>query len=134
MFLMYPAILIKEEKMFSVKFPDFPEVKMVTSSDVNVVESASISLENHIATLMLSNQELPLPTPINNLKQEKDSILVIVRVNLPELKHNYVKKTLTIPEWVNDLAIKHNLNFSHILTNALLAKIFSISVEHDDRE
>lgn len=30
-----------------------------------------------------------------------------------------VKKTLTIPKWLNDLAEKENVNFSHLLQSAI---------------
>ena len=34
-----------------------------------------------------------------------------------------VKKTLTIPEWLNEAAIRENLNFSQILQEALMVKL-----------
>ena len=34
-----------------------------------------------------------------------------------------VKKTLSIPEWLNEAAIDMDLNFSQVLQEALLAKI-----------
>lgn len=34
-----------------------------------------------------------------------------------------VKKTLTIPEWLNEAAIAMDLNFSQVLQEALIAKI-----------
>lgn len=134
MFVMYPAILIKDGKTFNVNFPDFPEIKMVTGTDVDVVRVASRNLENHIVTSILANKEIPVPTSLGEIKQDKDSILVMLQVNLPEINHKYVKKTLTIPIWLNDLAIKYNLNFSRILTEALIEKIFTIIGEHNDRE
>jgi hypothetical protein len=30
-----------------------------------------------------------------------------------------VKKTLTIPKWLDDIAKEHNVNYSHILQDAL---------------
>ena len=36
-----------------------------------------------------------------------------------------VKKTLTIPEWLNNEAIAMNINFSQVLQDALLKKINS---------
>ncbi|HCT91099.1 MAG TPA: HicB family protein, partial [Lachnospiraceae bacterium] len=34
-----------------------------------------------------------------------------------------VKKTLTIPSWLNDRAISMGINFSQVLQEALLSKI-----------
>lgn len=134
MFLTYPAIFIKDGESFHIQFPDFPEIRMVTATNVNVVKIASGSLENHIIDLMINNKEIPVPTSFDAIKQEKDSILVMLQVNLPEFNHKYVKKTLTIPVWLNDLAIKYNLNFSRILTEALVERFFAITGENYDRK
>jgi hypothetical protein len=34
-----------------------------------------------------------------------------------------VKKTLSIPAWLNAMALKKNLNFSNILQNALMREL-----------
>jgi len=34
-----------------------------------------------------------------------------------------VKKTLSIPEWMNEAAIKAGVNFSQVLQEALMAKL-----------
>ena len=34
-----------------------------------------------------------------------------------------VKKTLTIPEWLNEAAVAMNINFSQVLQDALLQRI-----------
>ena len=34
-----------------------------------------------------------------------------------------IKKTLTIPEWLNELAVNNHLNFSQILQDALKQKL-----------
>ena len=34
-----------------------------------------------------------------------------------------VKKTLTIPQWLNDIAIRQNINFSQVLQEALMQKV-----------
>lgn len=34
-----------------------------------------------------------------------------------------VKKTLTVPSWLNDLAIKNNFNFSGVLQRALMEQL-----------
>ena len=36
-----------------------------------------------------------------------------------------IKKTLSIPEWLNEEALAMNINFSQVLQDALLAKIQS---------
>ncbi len=57
----------------------------------------------------------------------QDGILVIVEFDMAEyLKRNCsraVKKTLTIPEWLNEAAIREHINFSQILQEALMVKL-----------
>ena len=56
-----------------------------------------------------------------------DGFLVVVEFDLAEYrrKHNSraVKKTLSIPEWLNEEAVKAGINFSQVLQEALMAKI-----------
>ena len=34
-----------------------------------------------------------------------------------------VKKTLSLPKWLDTLAVEHNINFSNILQNALMREL-----------
>lgn len=55
------------------------------------------------------------------------SIVMLVEYDSLEYAKKYktkaVKKTLSIPEWLNDLAIKENVNFSSVLQEALVKKL-----------
>jgi hypothetical protein len=37
-----------------------------------------------------------------------------------KMEDRAIKKTLTIPKWLNDLAEENRVNFSHILQDALM--------------
>ena len=47
----------------------------------------------------------------------------------PDIPRKYktkaIKKTLSIPEWLNDLACKDNVNFSNVLQDALIDKLLN---------
>ena len=57
----------------------------------------------------------------------EDGVLVIVEFDMAEYRRKNrskaVKKTLSIPEWLNEAAIRENLNFSQILQEALMVKL-----------
>ena len=57
----------------------------------------------------------------------EDGILVVVEFDMLEYckKHNSraVKKTLSIPEWLNEEAIRMGVNFSQVLQEALMLKL-----------
>ena len=59
----------------------------------------------------------------SHLILKNNEIISFVSINLQEYRMKYseksVKKTLSIPAWLNTLAIKHNVNFSQTLQEAL---------------
>lgn len=70
---------------------------------------------------------LPVPTKPTEITTEKQESVVIVEFDLDAYrrKHNSkaVKKTLTIPEWLNEEAMALGINFSQVLQEALLQKL-----------
>ena len=60
---------------------------------------------------------------LNAIKLNKSERAVLVEVNMPLFRESVqnasVKKTLTIPKWINDLAEKNKINFSQVLQTAL---------------
>lgn len=58
---------------------------------------------------------------------EPDSFLVIVEFDMLAYKKRTssraVKKTLSIPQWLNEAAMEKGLNFSQILQEALISKL-----------
>lgn len=71
-------------------------------------------------------EELPKATQVNELVIE-DGIAVIIEFDMLayQKKHNAkaVKKTLSIPEWLNEEATKAGVNFSQVLQEALMLKL-----------
>lgn len=71
-------------------------------------------------------EEIQKPTEINQISVD-DGVLVIVEFDMLEYqkKHNSraVKKTLSIPEWLNEEATAMGVNFSQVLQEALIAKL-----------
>ena len=63
-------------------------------------------------------------TDIKSIKLKENQIISFVSVDLEEHKRKYenksVKKTLSIPAWLNTMAEKENVNFSQILQKALI--------------
>ena len=71
-------------------------------------------------------QNLPIPSSPETIYVERNSFLVVIEFDQLDYlkKHSTrsVKKTLTIPEWLNEEALTRNINFSQTLQEALLAK------------
>ena len=126
--LFYPALFHKaEEGGFWITFPDYPEC-MTQGEDIqNAYEMAWDALGLAIVSRLESKEALPVPTEPYAIPLDSDTICVIVAFDLIayQKRHNSkaVKKTLSIPEWLNEAATDMNINFSQVLQDALLQKI-----------
>ena len=126
--LFYPAIFHKaEEGGYWVTFPDLPEC--VTEGDDMeeaygmAVDALGLALIDRIK----SKEELSKASSIENIERQEDGSVVVIQFDKAEYerKHNNkaVKKTLTIPEWLNEEALAMNINFSQVLQEALMEKV-----------
>ena len=123
----YPALFHKEDGGgFWVSFPDIPEC-LTQGTDMSqayemAVDALGLALEDR-----MKKNNVPVPTSIDFLVIAENSYPVIIEFDLLEYKKKHssraVKKTLTIPEWLNDEAIKKNINFSAVLQEALKAQL-----------
>ena len=123
----YLALFHKEDGGgFWVSFPDIPEC-LTQGTDMSqayemAVDALGLALEDR-----MKENNVPVPTSIDFLVIAENSYPVIIEFDLLEYKKKHssraVKKTLTIPEWLNDEAIKKNINFSAVLQEALKAQL-----------
>ena len=124
--LFYTAVLHKEDNGFWISFPDFPECFTEGDDMQQAYEMAVDALGLAIISRNKENEEIPNPTDVNEVKADDGFIVVLEFDMLAYLKkHNSkaVKKTLTIPEWLNESATDMGLNFSQVLQEALIAKL-----------
>lgn len=124
--LFYPAVFHKEESGYWISFPDFPECFTEGDDMQQAYERAVDALGLAIVSRKEEKEEIPNPTEVTKLKEE-DGMVVIIGVDMVayQKKHNSraVKKTLSIPEWLNEEAMEMGVNFSRVLQEALLNKL-----------
>lgn len=125
--LFYPAIFHKaEEGGFWISFPDIPECLTEGDDMQQAYEMAVEALGLALVNRKEEKEEIPVPSEIDRI-QEEDGTLVIVEFDMQEYlrKHNSkaVKKTLSIPEWLNEEATAMEVNFSQVLQEALMNKL-----------
>ena len=119
--LTYPAIFTWEDNQYWVEFIDlkgcFSDGITLSEAMENAKEAMGLFLED-------LNEYPECTTDIKNIHLEDNQIISFVTVNLEEHKKKYenksVKKTLSIPAWLNTLAEKENVNFSQLLQKALM--------------
>lgn len=65
----------------------------------------------------------PVATDIKNITPEENTFATLIKSDVDLAKNTKsVKKTLTIPAWLNERALSKNINFSKVLQEALIAK------------
>ena len=125
--LFYPAVFHSaEEGGFWVSFPDFPECFTEGDDMTRAYEMAVEAMGLALVSRKEEGEEIPSPTEIDKVDVEEGT-LAIIEFDMLEYqkKHNSraVKKTLSIPEWLNEEATAMGVNFSQVLQEALLSKL-----------
>lgn len=127
MLLAYPALFHKENDSYWVEFPDLQGCQTFGDTLNETVEYAQEALSSYILTLIDENKSLPFPSDIkqlNSFAQDDNTFATLVTCDIGQYDNaKSVKKTLTIPAWLNDKALSQGINFSKVLQDALLNKI-----------
>lgn len=125
MVVAYPAIFTPEENGgYLIEFPDIQGAFTgINNDDLGYgMEMASEVLGLTVADYLESGDDLSEPTAVNKVKHKEGSFVTLVSTDVSKYldSQKLVKKTLTIPKWANQKAIKENINFSALLTKAIL--------------
>ena len=125
--LFYPAVFhTAEEGGFWVTFPDIPECMTQGDNMQEAYEMAVDALGLSLTSREAGREEIPKASSLDEVDPE-DGTLVIVEFDMAEYRRRNssraVKKTLSIPEWLNEAAVRENVNFSQILQEALMSKL-----------
>ncbi|MFR4479775.1 MAG: type II toxin-antitoxin system HicB family antitoxin [Fusobacterium sp.] len=131
--LTYPAIITYEDNVFYIGFPDFEKEFYNTYGDTfeEAVEMGKEYLVLLLEELENEKKEFPAPSKIKKVKEllEDKQELVYISLNYEYekslVKIAYVKKTLTIPSYLDILAKNKNINFSQVLQEALKEKLLN---------
>lgn len=140
MLSMYPACFYKEDNgSYSVVFPDLNY--LATQGD-NLEDAMSMAIDCLAGFLYISQMDgdiIPPPSKLSDINPQaiaeeleiseplREAFVNMVSVDVAAYARGHfnksVKKTLTIPQWLNDAAVNANINFSQTLQEALKTKL-----------
>lgn len=125
---LYPAIFTKEkEGKYSIDFPDVPGCHTCGDNIEDGYKMAEDALALMLTDMEDNKEVISVPSKINDLKLDENSFATLIPCDTTEYRKLYsnksVKKTLTIPEWLNTAAMEANINFSQVLQEALKVKL-----------
>ena len=122
--LVYPATFEKDEKYIMVKFPDIPEAMPQGEDITQAYEMA----EEVLGTALEDYTDYPKASSLKEIRDRfPDKDAALIGIDLAAFRRKYhsktIRKSVTVPEWINDLANAEQINFSQTLTEALKEKL-----------
>ena len=137
----YPACFIKEENGYSVLFPDLGTATCGQTLD-EAMRMAVDCLAGILYMMKKDGETPPPPSQPGEVDLEKvlvelygegempplsDAFVNLITVDVEEYAKRHfeksVKKTLSIPAWLNEAALRAGLNFSQVLQEALKERL-----------
>lgn len=119
----YPAVFAEESCGYSICFPDLENC--FTSAETL---GEGIKMANDVLCLTLYEMEqageaIPAPSSIRDIQVQPNEFVNFIPCDTVEYRKFFdnkaVKKTLSIPSWLNDMAERAGVNFSATLQTAL---------------
>lgn len=137
MLSIYPACFFKESNGYSVVFPDLNWLATSGKTESEAMEMAVDCLAGYLYTLKKDGELVPKASDIKDVSLKKiakeleadikGAFVNMVSVDVMEYAKTHfeksVRKTLTIPSWLNTAAQEKHINFSQTLQEALFAKL-----------
>lgn len=123
----YPAIFMQEDNGFSVSFPDLEGCYTCGDNLQDAITMAEDALALCLFDLEITCSCIPEASSINSIPTEKNEFASYIACDTLEYqkRHNNkaIKKTLSIPEWLNEAAVDRGINFSAVLQEALKERL-----------
>lgn len=120
----YPVIFTEEDGKTLVEVPDLPGCCTFGDDLADAIDMARDAMSLWLCCAEDRNEEIPTATM--NLTTENGFVSLVDVDTLAyrkETNNKAVKKTLSIPQWLNERALESNINFSQVLQNALMEQL-----------
>jgi len=124
----FAAVFTPDENgAFSVWFPDLPSCYTCGDDMPDAVNMAQDVLCLTLYDMEQDRKTIPSASNPRDIVIGKDEFISIVAVDTETYRRFYenksVKKTLSIPVWLNEQAERANINFSLVLQEALKTRL-----------
>ncbi len=122
-FYAFPAIFHVAEDGISISFPDLPGCLPCAGSLEEAFSNAREALQLHVYGMEEDKEDIPQPSAIKDIKLESNETIAMIEAWMPPFRERMdnkaVSKTVTLPRWLDILAKKEKINYSHIFQQSL---------------
>ncbi|MBO6210421.1 MAG: type II toxin-antitoxin system HicB family antitoxin [Schwartzia sp.] len=120
----YPAIFYDDADGISIEFPDLPGCLPCAHSMEEAFNNAKEALQLHLYSMEEEGEPIPEPSRVSAIKpDDANGSVVMIEAWMPPFREKMLNKsttkTVTIPRWLDILARKEKINYSHLLQDAL---------------
>lgn len=123
----YPAVIRFENESYTVNFPDLQNCFTFGENYEDALDSARDVLELCLYDMEQDDVEIPDASNLTSIKLNTNESIALIDVWMipvrDKMENRSIKKTLSIPKWINDIGVEHNLNFSQLLQAAIKERV-----------
>lgn len=118
----YPAVFqINNDNTYTIIFPDLPGCISEGKSLSNAIDMAQNALTQWIEYLLEEKEIIPNPTDIKAIGTTNNQFVSLVRSNPRD--NRAVRRTVSIPRWLDVKASDAGISLSKVLQDALKERL-----------
>lgn len=119
----FPAVFHEEDDGISIAFPDLPGCLPCANDMEEAFTHAKEALQLHLYGMEEDGEDIPAPSRTSDIACTAGESLAMIEAWMPPFRERMANKatnkTVTIPRWLDTLAKKQHVNYSHLLQQAL---------------
>ena len=121
----YPALfhLNEDDGSYTITYPDFPGCISEGKSLENALYMAQDALRVWIGYVLDEGESLPVPTRMQQVKPGSGEFVNLVRAVVQDSRA--VRRTVSIPKWMDDQVSAAGISLSKVLQEALKIRLSS---------
>ena len=118
----FPAVFHynEDDGSYTIIFPDLNGCISEGKNLSNAIFMANDVLHQHLEVMEEMKQDLPKPSKISDIKVNENEFVNLVQATLKNDKA--VRRTISLPQWMDEQANKEGISLSKVLQDALSKK------------
>jgi predicted RNase H-like HicB family nuclease len=118
----FPAVFHKnEDGSYTITYPDLPGCISEGKNLGNAMYMAESGLKQWLGYLADKKQKIPAASHVDKVRGGKGEFVNLIRAEIKD--EHAVRRTVSIPKWMDDKAVSSGLSLSRILQDALAERL-----------